>query len=83
MRGQTLVPFTLPRLRHSLHEVPLQFTDAGVMLEQVLLRLIKLLHESEKVERRRTRCCGGRVENVINGRDHGNDRRMEREGYWE
>lgn len=47
MRGQTLVPFARPRLRNGLHEVPLQFADAGVMLEQVLLRLVKLLHREK------------------------------------
>lgn len=51
MRGQALVPFARPGLWNGLHEVPLQLADAGVMLEQVLLRLFKLLH-GEKSEGR-------------------------------
>lgn len=44
MCGQALVPLTGPLLRDGFHEVPLQLTDTGMMLEQVLLGLIELLY---------------------------------------
>jgi len=47
VRGQALVPLTGPVLRSGFHEVPFQLTDAGMMPEQVLLRLIKLLEGAE------------------------------------
>lgn len=57
MRGQTLVPLAGPLLRDRLHEVPLQLADAGVMPEQVLLRLIELLCGGKT--RAGSRQCGG------------------------
>lgn len=47
MRGQALVPLAGPLLRDGLHEVPLQLADAGMMPEQVLLRLIEFLYGGE------------------------------------
>lgn len=43
VRGQALVPLAGPLLRDGLHEVPLQLTDAGVVLEDVLVGLVKVL----------------------------------------
>ena len=57
MRGQALVPLTGPGLRGGFHEVPLQLTDAGMVPEQVLLRLIKLLYRGKS--RRETKCGEG------------------------
>lgn len=48
MRGQALVPLTRLLLWDGFHEVPLQLTDAGMMLQQVLVRLIELLHTAKK-----------------------------------
>lgn len=45
--GQTLVPLAGPGLWDGFHEVLLQLTDAGVMPEQVLLRLFELLQRGE------------------------------------
>lgn len=44
MRRQTLVPLAGPLFWDGFHEVPLQLTDTGMMLEQVLLRFIELLY---------------------------------------
>lgn len=43
VRGKTLVPLAGPRLRHGLHETPLQLADASVMTHYLGLRLIQVL----------------------------------------
>lgn len=58
MGGQTLVPLARLRLGNGLHEVPLQLADAGVVPEQLLLRLVEILHEGKVHEE--TDDVGGR-----------------------
>lgn len=58
MCGQALVPFARLGIWDRFHEVSLQLTDAGVMPEQVLLRLIELLCRGKP--RRERRCGWGR-----------------------
>lgn len=59
MRGQALVPLTRLLLWDGFHEVPLQLTDAGVMLQQVLVRFIELLHTAKKGRGRAEGSGGG------------------------
>lgn len=47
MCGQALVPLARPGLRDGFHEVSLQLADTGMVPEQFLLRLFKLLHEGK------------------------------------
>lgn len=49
VRGQALVPLAGPLLRDGLHEVPLQLTDAGMVFEDVLVGLVKVLQVREKM----------------------------------
>lgn len=43
VRGQTLVPLARSLLGDGLHEVPLQLTDAGMVLKDVFVGLFKFL----------------------------------------
>lgn len=45
--GQTFLPLTRPGLRDSFHEVPLQLADTGMMPQQLLLGLFKLLYDGK------------------------------------
>lgn len=51
MSGQTLVPLAQLRLGNGLHEVPLQLADAGVVPEQLFLRLVEVLREGKVHEK--------------------------------
>lgn len=64
MRGQALVPLTRSLLWDGFHKVPLQLTDTGMMLQQVLVRLIELLQGAK-----RGRECAG-VGVVVQGSGH-------------
>lgn len=54
--GQALVPLTRSGLRGSFHEVPLQLADTGMMPEQLLLGLLKLLYGGKLQGEKQ---CGG------------------------
>lgn len=59
MCGQALVPLTWLVIWDRLHEVSLQLTDAGVMPEQHLLRLIEILYRGKSRWERRCGWGGG------------------------
>ena len=59
MRGQALVPLTGPLLRDGTHEVPLKLTDAGVMLEHILVRLVEILRGGKSRGEKRSGEEGG------------------------
>lgn len=73
VRGEALVPLAGPGLRGGFHEVPLELADAGVMPEQVLLRLIELLpRAASRGERRGRRWEGkGNRKDTFKGRETG------------
>lgn len=58
--GQALVPLTWLVIWDRLHEVSLQLTDAGVMPEQHLLRLIEILYRGKSRWKRRCGWGGGK-----------------------
>lgn len=74
MCGQALVPLTGPGLWGGFHEVPLQLTDAGMVPEQVLLRLIELLYGGKS--RGETKCGEGEGgKEGARNLEHGNNKR--------
>lgn len=60
VRGQALVPLAGPLLGDGLHEVPLQLTDAGMVLEDVLVGLVKVLQGGQVREKMAGGVCAGR-----------------------
>lgn len=88
VRGQALVPLTGPLFRDGTHEVPLQLTDASMMLEHILVRLVEILRggksrgEKNGVERRED--AGGGWQEI--SQDHvdqkNNKRRKSKKWRW-